>query len=208
MEFEVDSHPSSTMYKLIIGSIVPRPIGWISTVNEQGQPNLAPFSFFNGVSGSPPHVLFCPTIRGTDGGRKDSLHNVRATGEFVANIVTEDLAEAMNISATEFPPDVNEFEAAGVTTAPSQAVRPPRVAESPVNFECKVAQIVDIGPGGSGGNVVIGEVLHIQVADRVLFNGDKVDIEKLRPIGRLAGSSYCRVRDIFELHRLPSQIST
>lgn len=207
MEFNVETMPWKSVYKLIIGAVVPRPIGWISTLDPEGNRNLAPFSFFNGVNGNPPHVLFCPMIRGTDVSQKDSFNNVRASGEFVANVVTEELAEAMNITATEFPAGVDEFEAAGLTAAPSHAVRAPRVAESPVNFECQVAHIVELGQEPGGGSVVIGRVLHIHVADEVLFNGDKIDVERLRPIGRLAGSSYCKVRDLFELKRPPSQVS-
>lgn len=207
MEFSVDSMPWKSVYKLMIGSIVPRPIGWISSVSEEGAHNLAPFSFFNGVNGKPPHVVFCPMIRGTDGSHKDTFRNVKSTGQFVANIVTEELAEAMNITATEFPADVDEFEAAGLTASPSQTVAPPRVAESPVNFECEVAHLLELGDEPGGGSVVVGRVLHIHVADRVLFNGDKIDIEQLRPIGRLAGSGYCRVKDVFELTRLPSQVA-
>lgn len=206
MEQSVHDLPRASLYKLMIGSIVPRPIGWISTVDAGNRPNLAPFSFFNALNSDPPHVMFCPNIRGTDGGIKDTLRNVRASGEFVVNIVTEDLAAAMNISATEFPPEVDEFAAAGLTPAPAQAVRAPRVAESPIHFECRVAHIVELGREPGGGSLVIGQVVHVHVDDEVLIDNDKIDLARLRPIGRLAGSQYCRVTDIFELTRLPSQI--
>jgi flavin reductase (DIM6/NTAB) family NADH-FMN oxidoreductase RutF len=121
MEADPATLPWKSVYKLMIGSILPRPIGWISTVDAAGQTNLAPFSFFNAVASRPPTVLFCPTIREFDAGPKDTLRNVRTTGEFVVNIVTEALAEAMNISSTEFPAEVDEFRAAGLTPAPSVA---------------------------------------------------------------------------------------
>lgn len=206
MEITPEMLPWQSIYKLMIGSIVPRPIGWISTVDEAGRPNLAPFSFFTAAGANPPHVLFAPMIRDTDGQRKDTVHNARTTGEFVVNIVGEPLAGRMNITATEFPAEVNEFEAAGLTAVPSLTVRPPRVAESLVHFECQVAQIVDLGSQPGAGSIVIGRVLHIHVDDSLLIGSDKIDLAKLQPIGRLAGSGYCRVTDLFDLPRPPSQI--
>jgi flavin reductase (DIM6/NTAB) family NADH-FMN oxidoreductase RutF len=206
MELDPSTHPWKSIYKLMIGAIVPRPIGWISTISPGGQPNLAPFSFFSGVCPNPPTVLFCPMIRGTDGGSKDTINNIRGTAQFVVNVVTEDIAEAMNISATELAPDVNEFERAGLTPAPSKTVRPPRVAESPIHFECDLDQIVDIGSEMGGGSVVIGRVRHIHADDTVVFDGDKIDLQALRPIGRLAGSAYCRVTDLFDMERPSSEI--
>jgi flavin reductase (DIM6/NTAB) family NADH-FMN oxidoreductase RutF len=122
------------------------------------------------------------------------------------NIVTEDLAEAMNLTATELPADTNEFELAGLTAVPSLTVRPPRVAESPIHFECVVTQIVALGDKPGSGNIVIGRVVHIHASKSVLFDEDKIDLAKLRPIGRLAGSAYCRVTDLFNLTRPASQI--
>lgn len=207
MEINPDTLPNLSVYKLMSGSILPRPIGWVSSVDAEGRPNLAPYSFFNGVCPNPPHVLFCPNIRRTDGSNKDTLNNVRATGEFVLNIVTETLAAAMNITAAEVPADVDEFEAAGLTIAPSVTVKPPRVAESPIHFECKVAQIVDISDEPGGGSVVIGRVVHLHIDDRLLIDGDKIDLAALQPVGRLAGGGYCRVTDLFELERPSSQIT-
>lgn len=195
------------MYKLITGTIVPRAIGWVSTVNAQGQPNLAPFSYFTAVCAKPPTILFCPGVRGRDVSPKDTLKNIHANGEFVVNIVTEALAEAMNITATELPAEVNEFELAGLTAVPSNIVAPPRLAESPVNYECKVVEIVDIGDGGKGsGSVVIGEVLHLHVADEILQPNFHIDIQALRPIGRLAGPNYAYIRETFEIKRRPSEL--
>lgn len=195
------------MNRIILGTVVPRPIAWVSTMSKDGQPNLAPFSFFNAVCYNPPTLLFCPGVRGVDGGRKDTYYNIKATEEFVINIVTEDLAEVMNISATDLPSEINEFELAGLTPAPSSKVKPPRVAESPVNFECKLQQIIDIGDGSIGsGWVIIGEVVHVHVADEVMLPDYKIDIHALKPIGRLSGPQYTRVRDVFEMKRLPAQL--
>ena len=201
MEINPGDLPHQSIYKLLTGAILPRPIGWVSTVDADGRPNLAPFSFFNAVCSNPPTVVFCPMIRSLDGKTKDTLNNVRATNEFVVNIVSEDLAEAMNLSSVEAPPDVSEFEFARVTAEPSVTVRPPRVKESRVHFECRVRQIVEIGSEPGGGCLVIGEVLHIHVDDTVLTGGDKILLAALKPIGRLAGGGYVRVTDVFELER-------
>lgn len=206
MEIKPDTVPWQSIYKIMIGSIVPRPIGWISTVDLEGRSNLAPFSFFNAACANPPHVLFSPMIRSTDCQAKDTLQNVRKTGEFVVNIVTEDIAEAMNITSTEFPHTVDEFEEAGLTPVPSAVVRPQRVYESPIHYECKVTQIIDLGDQSGAGSIVIGQVLYIHVNDEVLIGGDKIDLNRLKPIGRLAGAGYCRVTDIFEMVRPVSQI--
>jgi flavin reductase (DIM6/NTAB) family NADH-FMN oxidoreductase RutF len=206
MEASPEQMDWRSVYKILIGSVLPRPIGWISTISQSGDHNLAPFSFFNVVCSNPPHVLFCPSVRSTDGKIKDTLRNVQANGEFVVNIVTEDLAEAMNVSATEYPAEVDEFEQAGLTAAQSQKVQPPRVAESPIHYECQVTQIIEIGDKPGAGSVVIGRVLHLHVDDDLLIDGDKVDLAKLRPIGRLSGSRYSRVTDVFEMQRLPSQV--
>jgi flavin reductase (DIM6/NTAB) family NADH-FMN oxidoreductase RutF len=201
MEFSPETLPWNQLYKLMIGAVVPRPIGWISTLDTQGRPNLAPFSFFNAVCANPPHVLFCPMVRGSDAETKDSLRNVRETGEFVVNIVTEALAEAMNATSGEYPAEINEFEVAGLTPVPSVVVRAFRVRESPVHFECRTAHIVDLGDEPGGGSVVIGRVVHVHVREDVLLDGDKINLEALQPIGRLAGNFYCRVNDLFQMTR-------
>lgn len=206
MEIAPDALPRSSIYKILIGSVVPRPIGWVSTVDGSGQPNLAPFSFFNVVCAKPPTVLFCPMIRSTDGNTKDTLNNVKATGEFVVNIVTEELATAMIATSVEIASEVNEFELAGLATAPSAVVKPPRVAESPIHFECRVSRIVEIGNQPGAGSIVIGEIVHLHVDERVLLGEDKINLAALKPIGRLAGGAYVRVTDIFEAERPRSQI--
>jgi flavin reductase (DIM6/NTAB) family NADH-FMN oxidoreductase RutF len=206
MEISPESIPWKSIYKLMIGSILPRPIGWISSINADGRANLAPFSFFNAVCADPATVLFCPSIRSTDSASKDTLNNVRTNAEFVVNIVTEELASAMNLTSTEFPPEIDEIEAAGLTPLPSKIVSPPRVGESPIHYECRLMQIIDIGSTPGGGSIVLGRVVHMHVSDEVLLGTDKIDLARLKPVGRLAGNAYCRVTDIFELVRPPSQI--
>ena len=148
---QIDPKNFEGFNRVLTGVVVPRPIALVSTKSADGIVNLAPFSYFTAVCAKPPTILFCPGVRGRDLSLKDTLHNLRATGRFVVNIVTEELAESMNITATELPAEVNEFEMAGLTTAPAKTVTAPRLAESPVNYECKVTQIVDIGDGSRGG---------------------------------------------------------
>jgi flavin reductase (DIM6/NTAB) family NADH-FMN oxidoreductase RutF len=190
------------VYKLMTGSIVPRAIAWVSSLNADGQPNLAPFSFFTAVSSEPPVILFCPSQRSSDNGEKDTYHNVRASREFVVNFVTESTAEAMNITATEFPSAVNEFERAGLTPVPSVMVKAPRVLESPIHFECKLLQTLDIGDG----HIVIGEIVYMHFSEEVYRTGNYIDTLALQPIGRLAGNSYSRINDLFQLVRPPSEL--
>ncbi|HSR46874.1 MAG TPA: flavin reductase family protein [Anaerolineales bacterium] len=206
MEADPAGLPWRSVYKLLTGAIVPRPIAWVSTVDPAGAANLAPFSFFNAVSSRPPIVAFTASVRSTGLGQKDTLRNIRATGEFVVNIVTEPLAEAMNLTSTEFPPEVDEFQAAGLTADPSTAVTPPRVAESPIHFECRLHQIIEVGADPGGGALILGRVVHIHVDPSVLLGEDKIDIGRLRPIGRLAGAGYCRTGDTFEMIRPKSQL--
>lgn len=192
-------------YKLIIGSVVPRPIAFVSTCSPEGITNLAPFSFFNAVCSNPPTLLFTTTRRGTDGQKKDTLVNVEATGEFVVNVVTESIVQAMNQASAEYPYGVSEFEQAGFTEEPSLIVKPPRVKESPIHMECKLDRIVEIGDGSVGsGSIIIGTIVQFHYHEDVYENGH-VLVEKLKPVARLAGISYCPVRDIFELPR-PVQV--
>ncbi len=202
MQFNPETIDAALSYKLLSGAIVPRPIGWISTVDGAGVNNLAPYSFFNAVSGDPPHVLFCAGKR--RGNHKDSAGNALATGEFVVNLVSESTAAAMNITATELPAGVDEFAYAGLTALPSVTVAAPRVAESLVNFECKVVHSHEIAGGGSV--IVVGRVVMMHVADEILDDRYRIDYAAYKPVGRLAGSGYCRVNDLFDLERPPSQL--
>lgn len=183
-------------YKLATGLIVPRPIGWIGTVSATGVPNLAPYSFFNVVSGTPPTFVFSPGRSS----RRDTLANVRAVGEFTVNVVSAEVLEAMNASAATFDPEVDEFEACGLTAVPGCTVRPPMVGECKANFECVVTDIVDIGHPDRGNALVIGEAVEIHVADEVL-QGTRIDQAALRAIGRHAGNTYSHATDLFDLVR-------
>ena len=201
MELDPATIPYQSVYKIMTGSVLPRPIGWISTIDMDGRPNLAPFSFFNAVCSNPPTVLFCSSIRGSDGKAKDTLNNVRATKEFVVNIVTDELFQAMNASSIEAPAGFNEFDYAGLTLGPSISVKPARVAESPIHFECNLREIIEIGTDPGGGSIVIGTIVHIHANDEVMIGRDKINLSALKPIGRLMGNSYCRVTDIIEIER-------
>jgi flavin reductase (DIM6/NTAB) family NADH-FMN oxidoreductase RutF len=186
-------------YKLQIGSIVPRPVAWVSTVDGSGHPNLAPFSYFNGICSNPPALLFCP-VNHADGREKDTLRNIREIGDFVVNIATESLVSAVNHTAAEYPPEISEFSAAGLTALPGVVVRSPRVAESPIQLECRLMQIVDVGAGGNSGHVVIGRIVYGHF-DPAVYRDGKVLLHALKPIARFAGTTYGPVRDTFDLPR-------
>ena len=198
--------PYSESYNLLISSVVPRPIAWVSTVSAAGQPNLAPFSFFNAVCADPPLLAFAPGMRrpkqaeANRGEPKDTLQNVRETREFVVNLVTHELAEAMNLTSGEYDASVNEFELAKLTPQPSKIVRAPRVAESPVSFECKLHQILDFSPAPTGASLVIGKIVSIHIDDAHLKEG-KLDRNSLDLIGRMGGMQYTRTTQRFEMVR-------
>jgi flavin reductase (DIM6/NTAB) family NADH-FMN oxidoreductase RutF len=202
--------PHRELYNLLLSSVGPRPIAWVSTLSASGQPNLAPFSFFNCVCVDPPLLAFATAMRtapeaaaGDNGPQtqaKDTLRNVRETKEFVANIVTYDLMEAMNITSGEYDPTVNEFELAKLTPVPSQVVRPARVGESPVSYECKLRQVLDFSAAPNGTSLVIGEVVAIHISDAHLKDG-RIDRDSLDLIGRMGGMQYTRTRDRIELAR-------
>ena len=181
--------------------VVPRPIGWISSLAPDGTANLAPYSFFNAFA-QQPHYIAYGSGEARGGGRKDSLVNLEAAGEFVLNLATWDLREAMNASSAHVPPGVDEFELAGLTKAPSRLVKPPRVAESPVAFECRHYQTVPL-PGDDGSaedHLVIGRVVGIYIDDRFIEDG-RVNTAALRPIARLGYSEYAVVTEVFRMRR-------
>lgn len=188
-------------YLLLLGIVIPRPIGFISTISQAGIPNLAPYSYFQAVSSNPPAVIFAP-IRDREGRIKHSLRNVLETSEFVASMVTEEMAENMNLASAEFPDGVSEFEAAGFTPWPAHAIKPFLVGESPINLECKVVNILELSQQPLAGAVVVGEVVRIHIRED-LYNAEKmqVEISKFRPIARLGGSEYGRLTDTFEMPR-------
>ncbi len=193
-------HDYRNIYKLMVGVIVPRPIAFVSTISPEGIRNLAPFSFFTGISANPPVICFSPMIRGSDGGRKDTLRNIEAVKEFVVNVVSEEFAEKMNICSAEFPPEVDEFAMSGLTPIPSDLVKPPRVKESHINMECRLLQIVDVSSKPLGGSIVLGEVLRFHIDDS-LIDDYKIDPDKLHSIGRMGGPTYTRTTYRFDLTR-------
>tara|TARA_B100001179_G_scaffold52255_1_gene35454 strand:+ start:90 stop:710 length:621 start_codon:yes stop_codon:yes gene_type:complete len=188
-------------HKLMIGSIVPRPIAFVSTKSADGILNLAPFSYFNGVCSNPPTIMFAPARRGYDGLTKDTLNNIQDTNEFVVNIVSENFVKPMVACATDYEKDVDEFEISNLTPADSLKVAPPLVKESKVSFECQLNTIVEIGKAEPGaGFVVIGTIVMFHVDDKVYKDG-RIDLKELNPVGRLAGNSYTRVFDNFNVIR-------
>jgi flavin reductase (DIM6/NTAB) family NADH-FMN oxidoreductase RutF len=201
MIIDPSSVPYRDCYKLMIGSIVPRPIALVSTLAVDGHANLAPFSYFTAIASDPPTLCFSPGRRFADAQRKDTLANIEARREFVVNVVTESMVAAMNETATDYPPDVNEFEVAGFTPLPSHRVAPPRVKESPIHMECRLYDIVHINidrPGG--GSLVIGEIVLFHVDDGVYEEG-RINFQKLNPLGRLAGDYYTTLGRLIALKR-------
>ena len=190
--------PVSIAYQLLTTTVIPRPIGFISSLSPEGVANLAPFSFFNAVCGEPPMIMFSASNRSP---LKDTLRNVQAMREFVVNIVSEELADAMNSPAADYAPEVSEFDVSGLTPVPSDLVRPPRVLESPVNMECRVHDIVEVSSRPMGGSIVIGEVIRFHVRDSIIDKDMFIDPEKLKPVARLGGPSSSRIRARFDMLR-------
>jgi flavin reductase (DIM6/NTAB) family NADH-FMN oxidoreductase RutF len=194
--FELDGLEARDRYKLLSGLIVPRPIGWVGSRSSLGRDNLAPFSFFNMVTATPPTVLFAP---GMSVRSKDTLANVRQHPWFSLNVVTDEVAEAMNLTSGQYPPDIDEFEVAQLTKIEGGVAPVAMVAEARANLECRVVDIHEVGDGPSAA-VVFGEVVRLHVDDRIL-DGTRIDFEQLGVIGRLAGSWYSRTLDLFEMER-------
>lgn len=199
MDIDPESLPVRERYNLLIASILPRPIAWVSTISPEGVTNLAPFSFFTGITASPMSVCFAP-VNDRNGRKKDTLLNIEAVRQFVVNMATAANAAKMNQTSAPYPYGVSEFEKAGLTPVPSSAVKPPRVAESPLSLECELLQIVRLSEGALGGNLVIGKVVRFHCAD-ALWNGGHLRHQDLKPVGRMEGSWYSRVSDDFELPR-------
>lgn len=200
MDFDPADVRPAVFYQHMIHCIVPRPIAWVSTCSLAGVTNAAPFSYFSGVGSRPPSLLFCPA-NNQKGEPKDTLRNIQETGEFVVNIVSAASASAMNASAAAIAPEESEFSVCGLTPVQCHKVKPPRIAESPVGFECVTMQILNLGAGPGGANVVIGEVVHMHIDDSVIGDGKLVDPELLNAVGRMGGLSYCRTTDRFDLPR-------
>lgn len=200
MNLDFSSLPAREVYAWMSSTIVPRPIAWVSTISAAGRTNLAPFSFFQGVTSNPPTLMFVP-VNTREGGKKDTLRNIEAVPEFVVNLASFALAEKMNATAALLPYGESEFEAFGIAAAASDQVRPPRVALAPVSFECRLHSIVPIGEGPMAANVVFGRILQLHVRDDVLGADGRPDFAKLDLVGRLGGESYTRITDRFALKR-------
>jgi flavin reductase (DIM6/NTAB) family NADH-FMN oxidoreductase RutF len=207
MNITASDLPHRELYNILISCVAPRPIAWVSTLSAAGQPNLAPFSFFNCVSARPPLLAFSPALRApqepsaaSSGEPKDTLRNIRQTKEFVISVVTYGLLEPMNLTSGEYGATVNEFELAKLTPAPSKMVRPPRVGESPVSFECKLYQILEFSSAPASGALVIGEIVALHIDDAHLKDG-RIDRNSLDLLGRMGGIQYTRTRDRIELAR-------
>jgi flavin reductase (DIM6/NTAB) family NADH-FMN oxidoreductase RutF len=206
MEIKPEELTVRDRYKLMIGSIVPRPIAFVSTISPEGALNLAPYSFFNGVGSNPMTVVFCPA-NDRKGREKDTLRNCKSvgeggTGQFVVNVASEPFIREVAAAAEALPYGESEFELTGLTPTPSTVVKPPRVSESPLAFECETLQVIRTNPDApAGGNLVLGEVVHIYAADGLISEKGYVDADRLAAVGRMGGLSYCRSRDRFELPR-------
>lgn len=200
MQIDVSKAGVLESYHMLVDVVTPRPIAWVTSMDREGRVNLAPFSFFNAFGANPPVVIFSPLLR-RDGSKKDSLLNVETTGEFVLNAAVEPLAEQVNLSSKELPHGTSEVELTGLSLLPSVKVRVPRIAETPVNLECVVRQILPVGEGPLSANLVIGEVIMIHIDDSMLSPSGRVDPRKLRTISRLGGDDFARTTDLFSMKR-------
>ena len=200
MQFDPEQLQQKDIYKLLTGLIIPRPIAWVSTINENGIANLAPFSYFNAVGDDPPHLMFSVSRSGNL--NKDTLSNILKNKEFVVNMVTEELAEKMNLTAYPLQSHESEFEFADVKSSPSTKVKPPLVAESPVSMECVLVHHYNLEQHKNGGSaIIIGRVVHFHINDNVLLDNFHVNLENYKPISRLAGSNYAKLGSLFTIKR-------
>lgn len=195
MQIDPTAIPARDAYRLMISCIIPRPIAFVSTLSREGVTNLAPFSFFNGVSSDPPVISIAVASR-RDGSKKDTWRNVEETGEFVVNVVVPELMDAVIVGARELPHNVSELDLSGQPTLPSVKVKPPRLAASPVNLECTLLRIVEVEDTA----LILGRVVMVHAKDEVL-DGGRVDPRRLTFVGRLGDDLYCRVNDLFERKR-------
>lgn len=199
------AHPYSDIYKLLIGAVVPRPIAFVSSVDTAGALNLAPFSYFTLCSSNPPYVVFSPTHRGSDKPPKDTFQNIRETGDFVVNTVSEEFLAQMNSTAADFPHGMDEFSVSGLTPIPSERVKSPRVLEAHVQLECVLHDVLTLSDKPGGGSLVIGEIVLFHVDRTILVDPErdlfKIDPRKLRAIGRMGGPTYTRTLDLIDIER-------
>ncbi|THH34987.1 flavin reductase family protein [Neolewinella litorea] len=201
MTLDPNALDTRDLYACLSTAVAPRPIAFASTIDAEGRVNLSPFSYFNVFSTTPPILVFSPIRRGRDGSAKDTLNNVHAVPEVVINIVNFAMVEQMSLTSTEYDTGVNEFEKGGFTEVPSECVRPPRVKESPVSFECRVDQVIALGDGGGAGNLVVARVVRIHIDESVLDADGKLDTRKLDLVARMGGNDYCRATpdNLFEI---------
>jgi flavin reductase (DIM6/NTAB) family NADH-FMN oxidoreductase RutF len=200
MQFNPQDLEQSAIYKLLTGIVIPRPIGWISTISEDGIHNLAPFSYFNAVGDDPPHIMFS-TVH-SNHSNKDTLNNVVATKQFVVNMVTEDLVEQMNLTSQPIAANESEFELAGLTPIASSLVKPPRVKECKITMECEMVHHYKLENSKTGGaTIVIGKIVLFHIDESVLLENYKINIETYKPVARLAGSNYSKLGEIFSIKR-------
>lgn len=197
------------LHQYIVGAIAPRPIAFASTVDEEGNPNLAPYSFFNAFSSNPPILVFSSNRRVQDNTTKDTLHNVQKTGEVVINVVNYDIVRQMTIASVNYSPDISEFEKAGLTAIPSETIKPFRVKESPVQFECKVKEVITLGEDGGAGHLIICEVQRMHIRESVIDDKNRIDPHKLDLVGRLGRAYYVRASGdaLFTLFQEPEQMA-
>ena len=193
--------PVQKLHQYLLGAIGPRPIAFASTVDAEGKPNLAPFSFFNVFSANPPILIFSPARSGRTNTTKDTYNNVKVVPEVVINVVNYDIVHQMSLASSPYAPGVNEFEKAGFTALKSDSVKPFRVAESPVQFECKVNEVIELGTEGGAGNLIICEVLKIHIHDEVLDSNGMIDQQKIDLVARMGGDWYSRANaeSMFEI---------
>jgi flavin reductase (DIM6/NTAB) family NADH-FMN oxidoreductase RutF len=200
MQFDPETLEQSAIYKLLTGTIIPRPIGWISTIDTNGVNNRAPFSYFNLLGDDPPHVVF--STRRDNHTNKDTLNNVLATQQFVVNMVTESVVEQMNATSDKLPPEIDEFLHAGVTPIASVKVKPMRVQESPIHLECELVHHYFLERHQQGGAcVIIGRIVMMHYADEVLLDNYKINLETYKPVARLGGANYSKLGELFTIKR-------
>jgi len=200
MQFDIQNTESSALYKLLTGTVIPRPIAWVATIDENGIDNLAPFSFFNVVSEDPPHIMFS-TVR-TGNKNKYTLNNIIAKQQFLVKLFKEDLVEQMNTTSQPVAAEINEFELANVTPIESFYIKPKRVKESLVQFECEMVHHYFIEKHQNGGAcIIIGKIITMHIDDSILMENHKINLEKYKPVARLAGSNYSKLGEIFSIKR-------
>ncbi|NND97389.1 MAG: flavin reductase family protein [Pirellulaceae bacterium] len=200
MQFDPDDMSVRDIYGWMVGLITPRPIAWVSTLSIDGIANLAPFSFFNGVGGNPPTIVFCPA-NNREGRPKDTLANIQRTGQFAVNLVTAADVEAMNLTSADFAADEDEFALASIAKAPCDRIDVPRVAQAAATLECQLHSAIQLGTGPGGANLVIGRVVYLHVSDAVVDETGRLRADKLDTIGRMGGAQYVRTSDRFEMPR-------